>query len=67
MGRALATVLTSEFVWQRFEIVKNEKDSSDKSKVSCTICKLKKDDTIISRSHKFLINIFFLLIASLLN
>ena len=42
MGRAIATVLTSEFVWQRFEIVKNEKDSSDKSKVSCTICKLKK-------------------------
>ena len=44
MGPPIATKLTSDFVWQRFEIKKNEKDPSDLSKVICTLCK-----TVMSR------------------
>ena len=44
MGPPIVTKLTSDFVWQRFEIKKNEKDPNDLSKVICTICK-----TVLSR------------------
>ena len=44
MGPPIVTKLTSDFVWQRFEIKKNEKDPSDLSKVICTLCK-----TVMSR------------------
>ena len=44
MGPPIVTKLTNDFVWQRFEIKKNEKDPNDLSKVICTICK-----TVLSR------------------
>ena len=37
MGPPIVTKLTSDFVWQRFEIKKNEKDPHDLSKVICTL------------------------------
>ena len=44
MGPPIVTKLASDFVWQRFEIKKNEKDPHDLSKVICTLCK-----TVLSR------------------